>query len=583
MRDKALYNSENTKNFFCMSMFVLGVIALRIFYISRTTGPFIYGDEFGYWSHAAHLTGNTWAGVMDNMGWYSFGYSFWLALTFLVSDKMVVMSRVAVLFNILMSLGIYFLAYSIVRKLSVKKDVIVCGAIALAATSFPTYIFYSYTTMTETLVALLVWLLFYELISLEKNPVWWKGVLSGFTTGYIYMVHNRTLTTVLAVCVCMIVLWIMHRIDWKIMLPFILSLVAMVLFYVLMKGYLEGMITDNQAITDVGLVVTRGKTNTYQNVFNKFIKILSPTYLFKALRSMMGQLWQCLSSTYLLIGFGVIYCIRNFKKMASEQRICAYVYPLLVFLFSVGLTAVVMRGPSARAGHVRIDTAFYGRYNECYFPLLIMMALLMLWEGEFRDILKIYLSSSVLYLCLSVGLFLWIGGIEGGYLNIVSDISIHIFHWFGEFSVWKCCLAALPCSCAIVGLCCWKRSGKIGYYGGLLLLLFLFSTTALYCMRTSIRGENDYTLQYAPMYDYLNENTQKKETVYICDGRNKAAYDLQSRLVNKIVIHTLPEKIAEVTEVAYVVMRDECMEELGITDYDVCMECQEYVVLRVNE
>lgn len=80
---------------------------LRVFYITRTTGPFIYADGFGYCSHAAHLMK--------------------------------------------------------------EQEIITCGLIAFAATCFPTYIFYSYTTMCETLLALLVWLLLYELISFRRK------------------------------------------------------------------------------------------------------------------------------------------------------------------------------------------------------------------------------------------------------------------------------------------------------------------------------------------------------------------------------------------------------------------------------
>lgn len=574
---------EKRKDCFFIFMFMLGVIILRVFYITRTTGPFIYGDEFGYWGHAAHMTGHTWAGVMNNMGWYSFGYSFWLALTFLVSDNMVVMSRVAVLFNIFMSLAIFMLVYRIIRKITVNKDVIICGAIALAATSFPTYIFYSYTTMTETLVALMVWILFYEVITLEEKPVWWKGLLLGATAGYAYMVHNRMLTAVMAVGTCLVVLWILHRIDWRIIVSFTVSILIVLLFYVIMREYLEGFITDSQVVTEAGVVITRGTSNTFPRIIRNFMRLFSAENLWKALCSIVGQVWHILSTTYLIIGFGVVYCVRRIAKRASKERICIYIYPLLAFLFSVGLTTVVMRGPKMLNGRLRLDTAFYGRYTECYYPLLIIMGLIMLWEGELRDIIKVYAGLIIIYACLSAGMQLWIGGLTEGYLNIVSAISIHIFHWLGEFSVFKCCLVALPCSCVIVCICCWKKSGRIGYCAGLLLLLFLFSTTALYCMRTSIRGENDYTLQYTPMYDYLNENTQEKENVYICDGRNKPAYDLQSRLVDQIVIHISPEQVAEIEEEAYIVMRDECMQESGITDYDVCMECREFKVLRVND
>ncbi len=585
MERTTIRNGKSIQNPIFMGLFILGVIILRVFYISRTTGPFIYADEFGYWSHAAHMTGHTWAGVMDGMGWYSFGYSFWLALTFLVSDHMAVMYRAAILLNVLMSVGTYILVYCIVSRILKKKDGVVCGAIAFVAVSFPTYIFYTYTTLAETLGSLIIWLLFYELILVEEKPVWWRGVLLGVTSVYAYMVHNRLLTAAVVVCFCLCLLWVVHRIDWRIMLSFVLSVIAIFLFYAFMKEYLEGMVSGNQAIAETGIAVARGDANTFSHILRKFMRIFNLEYIKRPLLSVLGQLWQCLSATYLLLGFGIVSCVGDFKRMISEQKICYYCYPLLAFVVSVGLTGVVAQAPSLKvlqtAERVRIDPAFYGRYNECYFPLLIMLALIMLWEGDVSKILKTYAGVAVVYLCLSVGMYFRLRGVENGYLNMVSSISIHIFHWFGEFSVWKGSLTALAGSVLIVGLCSRKRFGKFAYYGGLLVTLFLFCTTALYCMRTSIRGENDYTMQYAPLYDYLNENTQKRDIVYTCD-ENKPAYDLQSRLVDKTVVGTIPEKIAEIDGPVYVVVRDSQLEELSGVEFEVCMECQGYSVLRIN-
>ena len=101
-------NREKIISIIFMGGFIFGLIFLRLFYITRTTGPFIYADEFGYWSHAAHMAGQTWAGVMNGVSWYSFGYSFWLALSFLFSDRMIVMYRIAIILNVMMCLGILF-------------------------------------------------------------------------------------------------------------------------------------------------------------------------------------------------------------------------------------------------------------------------------------------------------------------------------------------------------------------------------------------------------------------------------------------------------------------------------------------
>lgn len=580
---RILQNQNKVRECLFLSLFVLGVMFLRLFYITRTFGPFIYADEFGYWSHAAHMAGHTWAGVMDGVSWYSFGYSFWLAVMFLFSDKMVVMYRGAILLNLLMSLGVYALAYHTIRKYAKELGVVTCGLIAFAVTSFPTYIFYSYTTMAETLVALVVWLLFYELISLEEKPVWWKGILLGVTSGYAYMVHNRMLTAVLAVTVCLAVLWFMRKIDWRVMLSFGISLLLMIAVYVFVKNSLDSMVVANKTVADTGTVVTRGNYNTLSFMVNKFRKVVRPEKIGKLVLSALGELWQFLSSAYLLTGLGAAAGILYLKKnIRIGQHLCSYAYPMIAVLISVAMTAVAtLGGLTQENGRVRIDRLFYGRYNECYFPMIIMLALIMLCTEETGSILKISLGVIVVYLCLSVGMFFRLRGIENGYLNIVSSVSVHIFHWLGEFSVWKCSVIALIGGGIVVVLCRFKRMGQLGCWAGMLALIFLFSTTALYCMRMSIRGENDYTLRYTPVYDYLNANTVQEEVVYICE-KDKAAFDLQSRLVNKSVVSILLERLSEINEEAYVVIREEQMDELPITEYEVCLECEEFLVLRLK-
>lgn len=582
MNNLAVKKERRISDALLIGIFMLGVIFLRLFYITRTTGPFIYADEFGYWSHAAHMTGHTWAGVMDGVSWYSFGYSFWLALTFLFSDRMIVMYRIAIILNVMMNLGIYLLAFQIIRKLAKEQEMITSGFIAFAATCFPTYIFYSYTTMCETALALVIWLLFYEIISLEENPKWWKGALLGITAGYAYMVHNRSLTVVLAVGVCLILLWFRHTIDWKIVISVLVSFLVMLLLYTMIKDFLEGMIVGNQMLADTQVVINKGRANTFQNIWNKFVRLFRPDRIKWPFLCLMGQLWQCLSSTYLLLGVGVVYGAWYLaKNWRQGGHLCIYAFPLLAFVFSVGLTCVTVHGPArGTPGRVRIDPAFYGRYSECYFPLLVMMALLVLCEEEMHGILKVFAGIALLYLALSVGMYFNLYGLDG-YLNIVSAVSIHIFHWLGEFSVWKCTAAALLGGGVIVGLSSLKRIGCLGRYAAMAVLVFLFSTTAFYCMRMSVRGENDYTMRYAPMYDYLNENTEEGEIVYIT-AENKPAYDLQSRLVDKPAVVILPETLDAAAEGSYVVINEEGLEKAPVVDYEICMQCEEFVVIRLH-
>lgn len=569
--------------YFILAACMLGVIAVRGFYITRTTGPFIYADELGYWAHAAHMTGNTWAGVMDGVSWYSFGYSFWLALTFLLSDRMLVMYRIAIAINICMGLVMFALAYRIIRRYLPEHDTLVSGLLAFAVTTYPTYVFYSYTTLSETLFALIVWLLFYELVSMEEHAVWWKAVALGATAGYGFMVHNRMLAVLGAVFVCLLALWITHKINWKHILLIAASAGVLFVGYLLMKEYLSLAIVRNEIVESTGGAVSQGSYNTFEFAVNKFLRIFRWTAIKSALLNVMGQIWECLSSSYLLVGLGSAYCVKmvwSRKKTAEPE--CLYIYPVVSLICSVGMTGIVGYGKlSPQAGtRVRLDVAFSGRYNAPLIPLLIMVACVMLLQSEYKFVLKCYAGTLLVYLAVSAGVFMRLRGVEDGYLNIVSTVAIHIFHWLGEFSVIKCALIALVVSGVFIGLCRMKWKNRLNYCAVFLMMIFLFSTTALYCMRTSIRGENDNTARYTPMFEYLTENTGKGDIVYICqDG--KISYDLQTRLVDKAVVCTLPERLTDLEEGAYVVMRKEQMESTDISEYELCLENEEYIVIRM--
>lgn len=566
-----------------LAVFALGVIVLRLFYISRTNGPFIYADEMGYWSHAAHITGNTWAGVMNGMGWYSFGYSLWLALTFLFSHNMVVMFHIAVFMNALMSLVTFVIAYRICTRLLENYSRILCGLLAFAVTSFPTYIFYSYTALSETLGNLLVWLLLYELVSLEEKPHWWKGLVLGATALYAFMVHNRLLVLAIAVALCLILLWIVKKVDWKVLLAFIFATCICALFYVWMKKYLGTMVVQNQVVEAAAVSVTQGTANTFGQVFKKFESIFKSNSIIYALFSMIGQVWQSLASTYLLLGVGFIYCVEKvISNLKEKDKITMFLYPLLAFLGMVCLSTIAFSGCdlSPIEGKVRMDYAFYGRYNECIFPMLILMALVMMIRGVRHE--KIWYGIVlVCFLGLSAVMYGRLHGIENGYLNIVSAVGIHMFHWLGEFSVVKCCVIGIGAFVVIVMLRHIRMPKNLNYYLVCGMLIFLFFTTAFYCMKLTIRGENDNTARYNTLFEYLNEHTNPEDNVYICD-KNKMAFDVQTRLVDKPVMSITIDQLDERVGNSYVIVPENQMEAIDTTVYSVCLTTEGYVVIRAQ-
>lgn len=577
------YGKDSTKQYLILGIYILGVIVFHGFYISRLTGPFIYADEIGYWSHAAHMTGNTWAGVMDGVSWYSFGYSFLLALTFLFSSHMLIMYRTAVIFNMVMSVGVFLLAHCIIKRFLPEQKTVVTGLLAFMLTTYPTYIFYSHTTLCETLFTLIVWLLFYEVILLEEKPTLWRAVALGCTAVYGFAVHNRMLAVLGAVAICLLLLWGTHKINWKHILVTAVSAGILFAGYLMMKEYLSQAIVQSQVVESAGGAVSQGSYNTFGFVFQKFLRIFKWKNIQNVFLNVVGQIWECLSSSYLLAGVGGAYGVRKLVDRRHPARVkCMYLFPVISMFFSIGMTGIVAYGGLTHVGgQVRLDNAFIGRYNAPLIPLLVMLACVMLLEKEFVSAWKYFAGTLAVYLAAAAGVFFRLHGVESGYLNIVSSVAIHIFHWLGRFSVVKCVLIAVAVSAVFMGICSLRWKNPWNYCLALLMIAFLFSVTAFYCMRMSIRGENDNTARYTPMFEFLTENTEESDIVYICqDG--KMSYDLQTRLVDRPVVCTLPEQLESVPTDTYVVIRQEQLASVGTVAYEECLENEEYVVIKVR-
>lgn len=571
---------QEKKEVLIFLFFCLGTLVLRLFYISKVNGPFVYADEFGYWAHAAHLAGHTWAGVMDGMGWYSFGYSFILAPVFYLSNYMPVIYKMAVLLNVLMSIGIYGLAYLISRRIFPTLDGLRRGMIAFAATSFSTYIFYSYVTLCETLLTLLAWFAFYEIVSIEEKPIWQKCFFLGVATGIAYMTHNRMLSVIAATAFCMILFAVRRKISRKQFMIWGITLVFMVVLNGILKVHFVKLIEENHVLSELGVSARLGSANTMGGQTQKIMGLFSVDGFKRFILNVAGQLWECLSATYLLFGYGVVYAVgKTWRHMKSNKNTGAYLFPVLAMLLSVAISGVFFYEYSMKqtAGKVRMDPLFYGRYNACFLGFFVLLGIGLL-IGDQKGQWKSCLAVAAAYTGLAVMMYVRLGDAGDKYLNVVSAIGIHIFHWLGEFEVWKCALVALLGAVVITGVCQIRLSHHLQQYIACLFLIFLFATTALHCMRLCIRGENDNTARYTEIFDYLRENTEKNEVIYICE-RDKMAYDVQSRLVDRVVVSIPFEQLDQIMPESYVIVGEENADQIPPQQYRICMEKEGYRVI----
>lgn len=578
---------ENTKNNLFYLMFVLGVIFFRVFYITKVKGPFVWTDELGYWGHAANLTGNSWAGVMNGMAWYAFGYSLWLMPLFLITDQVLLMSRLAVLLNVVFSVLIFGLAVRVIRRLSDSSDPFFVGAAAFAATSYSALLFQSYITWGETLISLLVWAILYVMLRLEERPTLGKSLLLGFLLGYAYMVHNRMIAVIGAVFLTLLILVLIKKLPVKYLFGVFFALALVFGIYLVLKQELRSLILTDQELRRLGIETMIGKANTLEDQIQKIKSLFTVQGMSLFLNKLIGQIWHFLSVSYLSAGLGVLLCLDGLAailKKREQKLLSLYLLPLLMLAATIAMTALFFIETGTDSGRVRIDTYFYGRYNDVLVPFFVAAGLCFLREYAEESYRGRYgVAACVgIYLAASFCVYRQVGQITDFYLNTVSAVSIYTFHWLGEFAVWKCMLMAVSVGMVLLATMAFGRGKDFrkAAHGMLCLMLALFfATTAFFCMRAVIRGENDYIGQQAALYEYLNENTSRGDVVYTL-SRGKPAYDLQTRLVDKQVIPIEASMVEQVAEGSYLVLAEEDVSLLETIAFESCAETADYAVVK---
>lgn len=578
---------EKTRDRIIYLILALGVVFLRVFYVNRAKGPFVWTDELAYWGYAANLSGNSWAGVMNGMPWYAFGYSLFLVPLFLLTDDIVLMGRLAILLNAFFSVLSFCLAVQVVRRLSDAQKAIVIGLTAFAATSFSAAVFQSYIAWGETLLSLLVWLILYAVLRLEEVPSFGKGFLIGILAGYAFMVHNRMIAVVGAVFLTLFLMIFLKKIQMKQMAGFLLAFVAAFLVYSILKQEMRALILTDAGLRDLGIETGIARANTFSDQVQKIRALFTTEGMTAFLANLMGQIWHFLSAAYLLSGFGILFCVKKTVEISRKEKnglVSPYVLPLLMAAATMVMTALFFVEGSAVDGRGRIDTYFYGRYNDILLPFFVAAGLCFLRNLMLTDRFSFVglILCGGLYLAASLCVYVRVGRFEDFFLNTVSAASIYIFHWLGEFAVWKCVLTAAGVGglLAAASLVMKKTRFEKAGYGMLCLgVSLLFAATAFFCMRTVIRGETDYIMMHSPLYEYLNQSTSKGERVYTL-SKGKSAYDLQSRLVSKQVIPIEASMAAQIPEGSYLFLAVEDIALLENIAWESCVEMTDYMVVR---
>ena len=350
--------------------------------------PIVYQDEVGYWTNAAVFARKDWSGVSDGLVWYSYGYSLLLAPILLIFPTPELQYQAAVVLNAVM-LGVLLLLFRrILRKLFPSQNTLLLWLPAMAGVLYAPYQVYSHTTWAETAVLLSVTLTGDLLLSLLQKPTFSKAILLGCISSYSFMVHNRCIGVVGAVCLTLVLTVLLKKLPLRYLLCAAAVLVVGFGIHFAIKAWLTDTlwVTSPPAANDAGNVLGKLK-----NVFTS-----DGAPLWASL--FLSQGMACIGSGACLPLAAIIYLcsriIRHGVKREFRPETFFSLFLVTSFLFMLMISSVFMMT------YDRIDQIIYTRYVDCLTGLLMAMGICVLCEKKQHRLMPVLLLLLPVLLCL---------------------------------------------------------------------------------------------------------------------------------------------------------------------------------------
>lgn len=512
-------------------------------------------DTDGYWLHAATFTGRDWSGVAANLSsYYSWGYSILLTIPLLISSDIIIMSKIAVLINIILNCLTLLLTYSLAKKIAPKIDRKLLLLFSLVVSLYSTYIMESAVVLTESLLYFLCILIIWLLCKyIDTKKMRWALLLS-LSIGYIYIVHNRCIGVV-AAYLCVSVLLIIKNKNIKEALALMIPLVILLLVNVLVNNWLEVMEAGSK---------TNFVSNTYSSVLGKTKDKMSFYAILSIAQSFLGSIWYTLVGTFLLAGVGIHATIKKIVswKEKCDSRIVLNIFLVMNWFFMLMVSVIAcFRGSNSTA--LRIDNIFYGRYMEFTIGIFILIGLIEMCTMERNHekvkewglvlLCAVFLSILVHYFVLAAG------GTGINYFSVVA-VLLPFFHFTREFSVAAASMIEISFSIIIMYLMLMK--GKTyKYIAGVACAAFFvfigynaaFNTSLIQREPASVVNNPTLNPYFNDIKDYLSDNEIDEFSVLTYDGYEAFSYQivLNDKKVTGIVYEdTLPV----LEEGSYIVM-----------------------------
>jgi hypothetical protein len=384
----------------------------------RQYGPTVHPDEFGFLTNGQVLIGHDEAAIPTG-SFYPAGYGLVTGLGALISGSISGAYRFSLLTNVVLAvLTAWYAGRLAQRGFGVSRQMaVVIGALVFVVPGTIVSAMFAWAETASRLAFLLfVGLLLRTAKSKSRNLV----VGFGLFTGLMPALHGRFLLLLPIVCVLFAWWWSQKEVPLR---------VAAMAVGVTAAGYEMSHVLNK-------FVKTAVYTASYDQENRLLRRLIDPTVWPALMRTMLGQSWYLIASSFGLLAIAMFYVVRRvfFEPGGLKESLRnAEQTTLLVVLTSV--IAIIFTGGLQLLYGNRGDHLIYGRYVEMMVPALLVISCVGL-ERTSKVAQRTWVIAglgifavSVLYVVVDVG-----DGVKGGhyrnsivYPNIVGmDLARYV-------------------------------------------------------------------------------------------------------------------------------------------------------------
>lgn len=566
-------------------LFSIIIFIFRIWYIRESNVLAIRNDEYGYWAHAALFSGHDWSDVLSgHMNWYSYGYSLVLTPLFWFSHNLYLMYKTAIVLNGIFGILAFYICFQCAQILFPKLGRFVLLIVSFMVCMYSSYITQGPVAWSETFLYLLVWLLFYLFLRFERHPSIGWALLLSLSMGACYITHNRTIGIVTAYFLLVMFLRLTDTINWKTFAALLVPLILILFANVNIKAFLctaegFGMKPKN------GMGAQKGH----------LLSLLTAQGWWNLTRSLSGQMWSLMTSTFGLLFWGLARCAARtfhaFWTKKSERHTMFYLFVLLSSAGTFLISAISLIDPASITNlNANADLSYfiYTRYDECVIGILLLLGFLELAVRK-KDLKFVFLTISGIFLYVIMGIILYFN------LQRITDTwhyrsfcaaGIGFYRLFSEEFAMRWCIliGAAGFFMLIILLTFYKeRSWKLHITLACLLLVAAFIPTGLYSAKIGTINSQlgKVSCGNLAMYEQLKEVVGDRDVYCTLDNTKnyRIAYELQVNLIDTHV-HSITMDGLPIHEDGYFICcSNGDMDDFEGGDYYMLTQSNSYVAI----